>query len=157
MKASLIADDGESQLWVMEIPLFSKLIAADVDLYRNFYQYIATLLAKRLKNITNVVRYRKRKRRKTDTLGRSTKRKESVSEPPPTPTAMSTVTPEDLAFRKRFDIVDPTEVIIKEKPCIHKHSAGSIYLSKNSVCFYAKVFGLKRKVNSINYLFLRYQ
>lgn len=51
--ASIFCDEEASELWVLEISLARKLFASDPDLFRTFYQYIATILARRLKNYSS--------------------------------------------------------------------------------------------------------
>jgi CRP-like cAMP-binding protein len=48
--ASVISDEEGSQLWKLEIAFVKRLFSSDSDLFRVFYQYLATILAKRLKN-----------------------------------------------------------------------------------------------------------
>jgi len=57
---------------------------------------------------------------------------------------MSLVREEDSKFQQRFKL-EGEEIIIKEYACTQKRCAGRLYLSKQHICFYANVFGMKRK------------
>mmetsp|Transcript_4454 Transcript_4454/g.6234 ORF Transcript_4454/g.6234 Transcript_4454/m.6234 type:complete len:1257 (-) Transcript_4454:61-3831(-) len=49
--ASIVCDEDGAELYVLEINLVKTLFTADPDLFRIFYQYLATILAKRLKSL----------------------------------------------------------------------------------------------------------
>jgi hypothetical protein len=53
---------------------------------------------------------------------------------------------EDVIFRRRFNLPE-TEIIIKDYACSMKHFTGRLYLSKQHVCFYSKLFGVKKKAS----------
>lgn len=96
--ASVIADEEGAQLWKLEIAFVKRLFATDRDLFRSFYQYLATILAKRLKHqvrkearnlclfITNNVCFLKKKsvctNHKTNANSRNTKRRENEIKQP---------------------------------------------------------------------------
>jgi len=111
-----------------------KMFATDPDLFRTFYQFLSTILATRLKNIGS---------------SPPPQQTEKPSSPAPK-TKFAEETPvvereEDLLFRKRFGLTMSTEIIIKEYASTHKHVTGKLYLAKIHLCFYGKVFGMKRK------------
>ena len=96
--ASVISDEGKSELFVLEITFVKKMFFSDSDLFRTFYQYLATLLAQRLKNITTPP---------PPNPPPKTKSKEDILS-----TDAEQVRDEDVQFRKRFDL-GPSEIIIK--------------------------------------------
>ncbi|PRP88917.1 hypothetical protein PROFUN_00385 [Planoprotostelium fungivorum] len=135
--ASILSEE-EGQLHVLEIKLVKRLFAMDPDLFRSFYQYLATLLAKRLKKVSEQAPTVSPLLNSPDlrpTRGHSEKTVGSED---------AEGREEDDKFRRRFKL-DTEEIIIKEYNCIQKRCAGRLYLSKQHICFYANVFGMKRK------------
>jgi CRP-like cAMP-binding protein len=51
--ASIIADEDGAQLYKLEIALVKRLFVSDPALFRVFYQFLATISAKRLKGIVS--------------------------------------------------------------------------------------------------------
>lgn len=100
--ASIICDEDESELWMLEISLARKLFASDPDLFRTFYQYLATILAKRLKNAHPA-------QSSTPTQPASPR---PAPQQPATPASKSKIVDEDSRLRKRFHL-DESEIIIK--------------------------------------------
>jgi len=141
--ASVICDENNTELFVLEIKLVKKLFSNDPDLFRTFYQYLATILAKRLKNVGNApnpngesVTMEKSESSPKLPMAHSNPRREQEDSNP--------IRKEDVKFRKRFGLSD-SEIIIKEYPCSQMHFHGRMYLSKQYVCFFSNVFGMKRK------------
>eukprot|EP01114_Cavostelium_apophysatum_P015009 TRINITY_DN4008_c0_g1_i4.p1 TRINITY_DN4008_c0_g1~~TRINITY_DN4008_c0_g1_i4.p1 ORF type:complete len:1425 (+),score=391.51 TRINITY_DN4008_c0_g1_i4:717-4991(+) len=128
--ASIIADENKAELWVLEINIVKKLFDSDPDLFRTFYQYLATILAKRLKNMSSTK------------SGESPSQNSSEAEV--LRSSSSSSRPEDVKFQRRFKL-DRSEIIIKDYNCAYRHISGHLFLSKQHISFYSKVFGLKKK------------
>lgn len=137
--ASVVADEENSQCYVIDVAFALKLFATEPGLKKRFYKYMAVKLAARLKSMNL----------NPDLLdlsllsprGQSTKHRtvftRSLSD------ADREVFERDRRYRKTFGLTE-SEIPIKVYSCYRvgriKYN-GSLYISQRYICFISKIFG----------------
>lgn len=134
--ASIICNSDDSELYILGIKLLKKIFSTNYDLFRNFYQYLATILAKRLKNLSNSKNQQENKDEKKDEEKKYEEKKKYIKQKESKKNIQQLliesknnyylakpnikakkmlgieIREEDIKFRKKFSLND-SEIIIK--------------------------------------------
>eukprot|EP01117_Protostelium_nocturnum_P015986 TRINITY_DN6244_c0_g1_i1.p1 TRINITY_DN6244_c0_g1~~TRINITY_DN6244_c0_g1_i1.p1 ORF type:complete len:1910 (-),score=646.75 TRINITY_DN6244_c0_g1_i1:731-6460(-) len=126
--SATVTAEEEGQLLVLEIKLVKKIFSTDTQLFTKFYQYLATILAKRLKQLSAPTSEEK-KSSKSDLIPRKTVSAKSIGSDDNQTNEI--VREEDTKFRKRFKL-DGNEIIIKEYTALRSIAMGE-FISPNNM------------------------
>eukprot|EP00004_Rigifila_ramosa_P016682 TRINITY_DN397_c0_g2_i1.p1 TRINITY_DN397_c0_g2~~TRINITY_DN397_c0_g2_i1.p1 ORF type:complete len:968 (-),score=231.30 TRINITY_DN397_c0_g2_i1:146-2641(-) len=120
--ASVVADE-EIDMYIINHSSIYELLRTDPGLAARFYKWLAISLGRRVRS--KVIPINKPKEREESTVG------------------MSKIS--DSKFQKLFGINDPHQILLSQYPAsLQRKMAvhGFIYISKNYLCFHARVLGV---------------